>query len=217
MKTLVILSGGMDSTTLVYDLVNQGDEVVCLSFNYGQRHSKELECAKKTCEKLKIEHHIVDISNIHKIVMSQNSLTGNKEVPEGHYADETMKQTIVPYRNAIMLMITAGTASTLNFDRVAYAAHSGDHAIYPDCRPEFVLATKLVMMLGDYKQVELYTPYIKIPKANIVNKGLQLNVPYEDTWSCYKGGEKHCGKCGTCVERLEAFKLNRMKDPVEYD
>ena len=216
MKSIAILSGGMDSTTLVYELVNQGDKVFCLSFNYGQRHKKELEYAKKTTRKLSLEHKIVDISNIHKVVQSQNSLTGVKEVPEGHYEDVTMKQTVVPFRNAIMLTISAGMASTLNFDRVVYGAHAGDHAIYPDCRIDFINAIRDMFKVADYNIIDLYTPYVKISKADIVKRGIELKVPYEDTWSCYKGEELACGKCGTCVERLEAFKLNNVKDVVKY-
>jgi len=217
MKTLAILSGGMDSTTMVYDLLDKGDVVRCLSFNYGQRHKRELDLASKTCEKLKLEHNIVDISNIHKFVMSANALTGNAEVPEGHYEEEIMKKTVVPYRNGIMLMIAAGTASTLNFDRVAYGAHSGDHAIYPDCRPEFISAMCKVMEIGDYKSIKLFTPYKNVDKGDIVNIGKKLSVDYSLTHTCYKGGEKACGKCGSCVERLEAFAKAEIKDPILYE
>jgi len=216
-RTVAILSGGIDSTTLVYDLMKQGDEIFCLSFDYGQKHKKELEYAKRICKKLKLKHKIVDISNIHKIVVSQNSLTGIEEVPEGHYADEIMKKTVVPYRNSIMLIIAAGLASTLDYNRIAYAAHAGNHAIYPDCRPEFVEAMKILLEIGDYKKIKLYAPYINISKTDIVKKGLSLNIPYKDTWSCYKGKELPCGKCGTCIERLEAFRDVGIVDPLKYE
>lgn len=217
MKTLLILSGGMDSTTLLYDLLKQGDEVTCLSFNYGQRHKKELKKAKLTTKKLGVKHHIVNISKIYKVVMSQNSLTGNIEVPEGHYAEETMKQTVVPYRNGILLMIAAGVAATLKYDRVAYGAHAGDHAIYPDCTPEFVEGMKHVLKIGDYQHLDLYSPYQTMDKGDIAIKGKELNVDYKKTWTCYKGKKLACGKCGACRERLEAFEKAGIKDVIKYE
>lgn len=212
MKTVVILSGGMDSTTLVYDLIKQEDNVRCLSFDYGQRHKKELEYASKTCKKLNIQHKIVDLTNITSLI-SNSALIGDMKVPDGHYEDETMKQTVVPNRNMIMLSIAIGFAENIGFDRVAIANHSGDHAIYPDCRTEFIEATSLAGKLGTYNKIEVYSPYSEMTKADIVEIGLKLGIDYEgDTWSCYKGQDRHCGKCGTCVERAEA--INEAKERI---
>lgn len=216
-KIVCILSGGMDSTTMVYKLINDGYDVHCLSFNYGQKHSKELEYARKTIEKLGLNHKIVDISSIHEAVMSQNSLTGDMKVPEGHYAEESMKATVVPFRNAIFLMIASGYASTMKINKLAYGAHKGDHAIYPDCRSEFVEAISKVMVVGDYEKIELMTPFLNMTKSNIMTEGIKLKVPYEDTWSCYVGKERPCFKCGTCVERNESFFDNNIKDPLATD
>ena len=217
MKTLVIVSGGADSTTLLYDVIAQGDEVTAISFNYGQKHKKELNCAAKICHKLNIEHKILDISGVFNAVMSSNSLTGDKEVPEGHYAEDTMKSTVVPFRNAIFMINAAAVASTIKYDRVAYGAHGGDHAIYPDCRPEFVDSMRSMMQVADYAKIGVYAPFLDIDKGEVIKKGIALGVPYEDTWSCYKGLEKSCGKCGTCVERLEAFNDVGVADPIEYN
>ena len=216
-KSVVILSGGIDSTVLVYDLVLKGDKVLCISFNYGQRHKKELRYATRTCKKLKLQHKIIDISKISKAIKLNNALTGHILVPEGHYEDKIMRQTVVPFRNGIMLMIAAQIASTLNYDRIAYGAHAGDHTIYPDCRPEFIYAMRRVLKIGDYKEIGLYVPYMSYTKTDIVRRGEGLKVDFRDCWSCYKGQKKACGKCGTCIERIEAFKKAGVVDPIKYE
>jgi len=214
-KAVIILSGGMDSTTLLYDIVNQGYKVFPLSFNYGQKHKRELECAKETCKRLNLEHKILDLSILGDIAPS--ALTRSKwEVPEGHYADENMKQTVVPNRNMVMLSLATTYAIGIGARDVFYGAHSGDHTIYPDCRPEFVNAMKKVISLSDWNKVNLHAPYLKLDKGDIVKRGIKLGVDYSLTWTCYKGEELACGKCGSCVERIEAFKKAGIKDPIKY-
>lgn len=212
-KVILILSGGMDSTTLAYDLVNQGYDVEALSFNYGQRHSKELESAMTTCLKLKIPHKVVDITSINQLLQG-SALTSDIDVPEGHYADENMKATVVPNRNMIMISLAVGYAVSQEAKYVATAVHVGDHAIYPDCRKEFIEKLNEVTKIANYRPVELLTPYIDIDKGDIAIKGKELEVEYENSWTCYKGEEKPCGKCGACVERAEAFEKAEIKDPL---
>jgi len=206
MKTVLILSGGMDSTTLLYDLKARGHEVKALSFDYGQKHKKELDYAARSCSRLGIEHRIVDLTVITPLI-SNSSLTGDEEIPEGHYEDETMKSTVVPNRNAIMLSIAVGWAENEEYDCVSIANHGGDHAIYPDCRSEFIAAINLAAQLGTYNKIQIHAPYSNISKTDIAEKGLLLDIPFDDvTWSCYVGKEEPCGKCGTCVERIEALR-----------
>lgn len=216
-KAVIILSGGMDSTTLAYDIVKEGnyDEVHAISFDYGQVHSKELACAKSTAAKLGLRsHHIVNLSDLGSLLNS--ALTGNHPVPEGAYDDENQKQTVVPNRNMIMLSIAAGYAMSIGAIDVYYGAHAGDHAIYPDCRPAFMVALNDVLKVSHYTQVMVFAPYIHYSKGNIVARGSMLGVPYEDTWTCYKGGDVSCGVCGSCDERLKAFEYAGVKDPLEY-
>jgi len=215
-KIVLVFSGGLDSTTLLYWLKDKGYEIKTLSFDYGQKHSKELEMAKKTCKKLRVENKIIDLHNLKDILKSALTSEG-QEIPEGDYQDEVMKQTVVPNRNMIMLSIAMGYAISLGFNRVAYAAHSGDHTIYPDCRPIFVEKIRELAEVIDYEPVEVLTPFLEITKADIVKIGTELGVDYGLTWSCYVGDEKACGKCGTCIERLEAFKENGLIDPIEYN
>lgn len=216
MKAVVVLSGGMDSTTLLYDVKSQGYETFAISFLYGQKHSKELESAKKTCELLEIPHKIVDISFFADLAPS--ALTKDSwSVPEGYYTDENMKQTVVPNRNMVFLSLATSYAISLKAQKLFYGAHAGDHPIYPDCRKEFVEAVKKAIFLCDYHTVELEAPYIDLKKEDILRIGLKLGVDYSLTWSCYKGGDKACGKCGTCTERIEAFKKVGVKDPLEYE
>jgi len=201
MRAVVVLSGGMDSTTLLYDVKNQGYETYTISFLYGQKHSKELEFAKKTCELLKVPHKIVDISFFADLAPS--ALTKSSwSVPEGYYTDESMKQTVVPNRNMVFLSLATSYAISLKAQKLFYGAHAGDHPIYPDCRKEIV---------------ELEAPYVDLKKEDILKIGLKLGVDYSLTWSCYKGGEKACGRCGTCTERIEAFRKIGVKDPIEYE
>ncbi len=215
-KIVVIFSGGMDSFTVLNKTIQKGYEVFALSFNYGQRHVKELECAKEICAKLNVAHKIVDISAINQII-GGSALTDNIEVPEGHYESENMKQTIVPNRNMILLSMAVGYAVSIEAEKVYYGAHSGDHAIYPDCRPEFVEKMNAVCQIANYEAVEIVTPYLYESKIAILTDGLAMGLDYSDTWTCYNGREKACGKCGACQERLEAFELNGAVDPLVYE
>lgn len=212
----MVLSGGMDSTTLLYDVKSQGYEVFAISFLYGQKHSKELEFAKKTCSLLSIPYKIVDISFFAELAPSALT-TPDWNVPEGYYTDSTMKQTVVPNRNMVLLSISAAYAISLGAKKLFYGAHAGDHPIYPDCRKEFVEAMKNALYLADYIGLELEAPYVDMKKEDILRRGLELGVNYSLTWSCYKGGQKACGRCGTCTERIEAFKKVGVKDPIEYE
>ena len=215
-KIVVIFSGGMDSFTVLNKTIQKGYEVFALSFNYGQRHVKELECAKEICAKLNVAHKIVDISAINQII-GGSALTDNIEVPEGHYESESMKQTIVPNRNMILLSMAVGYAVSIEAEKAYYGAHSGDHAIYPDCRPEFVEKMNAVCQIANYEAVEIVTPYLYKSKIAILTDGLAMGLDYSDTWTCYNGREKACGKCGACQERLEAFELNGTVDPLVYE
>lgn len=215
MKTILIYSGGLDSTTLLYKLVREGHEIKCLSINYGQKHKKEINSAKYFCENLKVQHEIIDLSDVAKLI-SSSSLTSDLEVPEGHYAEDSMKVTVVPNRNMIMLSLAIGWAINEKFDYVAYAAHNGDHTIYPDCREEFADYISRAAELADWHPVKVIRPFIKISKTDIAKIAGELNIEINKTWSCYKGEEFHCGKCGTCVERIEALELAGINDNTIY-
>ncbi|MDR1281211.1 MAG: 7-cyano-7-deazaguanine synthase QueC [Opitutaceae bacterium] len=217
MKSVVIHSGGLDSTVLLYELANESREVKALSFNYGQRHVRELDAARSLCALLGVEHRIADLRAIAPLLSGSSLTSDDIPVPDGHYSEEVMKTTVVPNRNMIMLSIAAGWAISRKFDRVAYAAHGGDHAIYPDCRPGFADAVDNAIRLADWHRVSLYRPFVSLTKADIVRRGAALGVPFEKTWSCYKGGPLHCGVCGTCIERREAFSLAGIPDPTAYD
>ncbi len=203
MKAIVILSGGMDSTTVLYDAIKRGFEVEALSFDYGQKHKKELEFAKYHCEKLKIPHKIIklDFSCFDSALLNDDI-----EIPEGHYEDESMKSTVVPFRNGIMLSYAVGYAENVGAKVVLIGSHKGDHAIYPDCRENFTFLMSMAAEVGTYTEVEIVSPFNDITKKEIVKIGRELGIDYTKTWSCYKGGEKECGKCGTCIERIEALK-----------
>lgn len=215
-KVLLILSGGMDSTTMLYWFLYQGYEVHTLSFNYGQKHVRELDAASKTCAKLNIPHKVIPFTDDLKSLICNSALTDTaQDIPEGHYAAPNMKETVVPNRNMIMLALAAGYAISNGIGKLAYAAHSGDHAIYPDCRPEFGDAMKTVLRLCHFDDgIELMTPFMAMNKNDICAIGTELKVPYEDTWTCYKGGVVPCGCCGACVERAEAFAFVNRKDPL---
>ena len=215
-KVVVIYSGGMDSFTVLNKALQQGHEVYALSFDYGQRHVKELKVAAQVCEKLGVSHKIVDISAINQLI-GGSSLTDDIEVPEGHYEEESMKSTIVPNRNMILLSLAVGYAVSLKASKVYYGAHSGDHAIYPDCRPEFVQKMDDVCRIANYDAVEFFSPYLNNTKIDILTDGLKMGLDYSQTWTCYNGRDKACGKCGACQERLEAFALNNVTDPIEYE
>ena len=217
MKSIVVHSGGLDSTVLLYQLVAQGDEVKALSIDYGQRHAKEISCARILAGELGIAHRVADLSSLGELLEGSALTSTEIEVPEGHYEEDNMKATVVPNRNMILLAVSAGWAISSLFDRVAYAAHSGDHAIYPDCRNEFADALDSAIQLADWRKVSLYRPFVDLTKVDIVRLGDKLKVPFDRTWSCYKGAALHCGRCGTCVERREAFHLAEVADPTAYD
>jgi 7-cyano-7-deazaguanine synthase len=215
-----ILSGGLDSTTMVYQLREQALEFTSfVSFNYGQRHKKELDFAKATAGKLGVKHHLIDLWSsglTGALAPSGSALISDAPVPEGHYAEENMKATVVPNRNMTMISIAGGIAVAEGAQFVAVGVHSGDHAVYPDCRPEFIRAASIALYKGNQGFGKLawdpvLAPYIYQTKTDIAECALRLGVPLEETWSCYKGGEIHCGKCGTCVERLEAIDEARLR------
>lgn len=213
--SIIILSGGMDSTTMLYEYK---DEIaLALSFNYGSNHNeKELYFARLHCDRLDIPHIIIPLEFIHDYFHS-SLLEGADAIPEGNYDDENMRSTVVPFRNGIMLAIAAGMAESRGLKRLMMANHSGDHAIYPDCRQTFVDAMNQAIKAGTYEGIELFTPYTGITKADIARRGKALEIDYAETWSCYKGGERHCGKCGTCTERKEALKEAGIEDTTEYE
>lgn len=217
-KVVIILSGGMDSTTLLYDLANKfgRESVYAVSFNYNQRHRVELREAKRSCKVLGINQKILNLKVLGSIAPS--SLTrADINVPEGHYESESMKQTVVPNRNMVMLSLATAYAIGIGAKKLYYGAHAGDHAIYPDCRKEFIDKMRDVILICDWTPVELIAPYWNIDKGDIAIKGRQLGVNYKNTWTCYKGQKKACGKCGACQERLEAFKKSGYKDPIKYE
>jgi len=215
-KVVVIYSGGMDSFTVLNKALKDGKEVFALSFDYGQRHVKELECASGVCKKLNVHHKVIDISAINQL-LAGSSLTDDIDIPEGHYEAESMKSTIVPNRNMILLSLAVAYAVSVGAAQVYYGAHSGDHAIYPDCRPEFVQKMNDVYMIANYESVEIFSPYLNVDKTAILTDGLNMGLDYSNTWTCYNGREKACGKCGACQERLEAFHENEAIDPIEYE
>ncbi|MTH98109.1 7-cyano-7-deazaguanine synthase QueC [Roseibium sp. RKSG952] len=217
MKTLVICSGGMDSVTLAHKVAREHELIGLVSFDYGQRHKKELDFARACADDLKTEYVLIDIAHI-GAQLTGSALTDDVEVPDGHYAEESMRITVVPNRNAIMLTIAYGIASARGAEAVATAVHGGDHFIYPDCRPAFTESFETMQRhaLDGLGEVKLYTPYVHKPKDAIAAEGLKLGVDYRKTWSCYKGGAIHCGRCGTCVERREAFHLAGGIDPTDY-
>ncbi|WP_342804856.1 7-cyano-7-deazaguanine synthase QueC [Alteromonas sp. M12] len=215
-KVVVIFSGGMDSFTVLNKVLREGYEVYALSFDYGQRHNKELTYAANVCNELNIAHKIIDISAINELI-GGSSLTSDIDVPEGHYEQESMKTTVVPNRNMILLSMAVGYAVSLHANKVFYGAHSGDHAIYPDCRPEFVHKMNDVCAIANYEKVEIACPYLDVSKTAILTDGLKMGLNYNKTWTCYNGREKACGKCGACQERLEAFADNNATDPLAYE
>lgn len=213
--SVIILSGGMDSVTLLYD--RREDIALAVTFNYGSNHAKkEIECAKYHCEKLGIEHIIIPLDFMSKYFNS-SLLNGSEAIPEGHYQEENMKSTVVPFRNGIMLAIACGLAESRGLKFVFIANHAGDHAIYPDCRPTFIESMSEAMAYGTYEHVKVGAPYTGLTKGQICAIGGNLSIDYTKTYSCYKGGDVHCGKCGTCVERKEAFEQAHMTDPTKYE
>ncbi len=216
-KAVVVFSGGMDSfTTLHAAMKEHGNRVAAFSLCYGQRHKKELDYARRVTSKLGLQHLILDLPVLQE-VLGASALTAGGPVPEGHYADESMKQTVVPNRNMILLSLAIGHAVNIGASEVWTGMHSGDHAIYPDCRPEFVAAMNGAAQIANYQPVELKVPFLSVDKGGILAWGLDRGLNYADTWTCYVGSEKACGKCGACVERLSAFAANNAEDPCEYE
>lgn len=219
-KAVVIVSGGLDSVTLAHVLKAQGYDLLVLSIDYGQRHKKELEYAQRCAQRLGGVWRCVDLSSLQGLLHGSALTTQEIEVPDGHYEDETMRITVVPNRNAIFLTVAYGWAVAELATVVAVGVHAGDHAIYPDCRPEFIesfaaMQQEAVRGFG-HEKLHLEAPFVYLSKQQIVRMGASLGVPFEETWSCYKGGELHCGTCSTCVERQEAFALAGVSDPTLY-
>lgn len=215
-KVVVLLSGGMDSVTALYDAHASHEVVAALSFDYGSKHNRrELPFARAHAERLRVPHWTLPLGFIQETFKS-DLLQGGGEIPKGHYEEETMKQTVVPFRNGIMLAIAAGFAESRDAEALVIAAHAGDHAIYPDCREEFMRAMAEAIQFGTYAGVAVLRPFISMDKARIARRGAELGVDFAQTWSCYVGGEIHCGECGTCVERREAFQLAGLTDPTVY-
>jgi 7-cyano-7-deazaguanine synthase len=218
---VVIASGGLDSTTLIYHLRAQGSHVRMLSFDYGQLHRRELDCARQFADELRLCHQVVDLRPVGALLRGSALTDPDVAVPDGHYTDESMRVTVVPNRNALMLDVAVAVAVTAGCDAVAFGAHGGDHVIYPDCRPEFVEAFAASARLANEGFLaagfRVLAPFLRMSKAGIVQLGVGYGVPFERTWSCYKGGARHCGRCGTCAERREAFQLAQVADPTSYE
>lgn len=213
--SVIVVSGGMDSITLLYD--KKEEIALAVTFDYGSKHNaREIAWAKVHCGRLGIRHIVIKLDFMQKYFTS-SLLEGGDEIPEGHYADENMKSTVVPFRNGIMLSVAAGIAESNGLKKILIANHGGDHTIYPDCRPEFIGAMDRAIANGTYEDVRIDAPYTNITKADIAKIGKRLGINYSETWSCYKGGERHCGKCGTCIERKEAMALAGIDDRTEYE
>ena len=212
---VIIISGGMDSTTMLYEYK---DEIaLAITFDYGStQNGRERICAITHCQRLGIKHIIIPLDFMHRYFKSALLMT-SEDIPDGNYDDENMKSTVVPFRNGIMLAIACGVAESNGLKRVMIANHAGDHSIYPDCRPGFVNAMSSAMSAGTYDNIEVYAPYTYLDKAEIARHGKALGLDYSETYSCYKGREKHCGKCGTCRERIKALQDAGIVDTTEYE
>lgn len=212
---ILILSGGMDSTTLLHEYKDR--IAMAVTFDYGSNHNaREIKCARINCEMLDIPHIVIPLQFMGQYFKS-SLLAGADAIPEGHYADDNMRSTVVPFRNGIMLAVACGLAESNGLRFVMIANHGGDHAIYPDCRAPFIDAMSQAMRHGTYDGITIFAPYTNISKADIARRGKELGVDYALTYSCYKGSEKHCGKCGTCVERKEALADAGIEDPTAYE
>ena len=215
-KVVVLVSGGMDSVSALYEAQQVHQVVGALSFDYGSKHNhKEIPFAAYHCQRLAIPHRAIPLNFVGQLFKSDLLKSGGA-IPDGHYEEQTMKQTVVPFRNGIMLSIAGGYAESIEAQGLVIAAHAGDHAIYPDCREDFMKAMGDAIRLGTYAQIEILRPFIRSTKADIARRGHELGVDFAKTWSCYKGGATHCGTCGTCVERREAFMLAGLVDPTVY-
>ena len=211
-SVLVVYSGGLDSYTLLNKAMKKFDRVEAITFNYGQKHNKEIEYAKSNCSELNIKHEVVnlDLENI----LAGSALVGDIDIPEGNYDKEKMKQTIVPNRNMIMISVAASLVIKNDIEYLWYAAHSGDHEIYPDCRPEFIDKMAAVLEICDYHKIKFEAPFQNLSKNEIVTTGLNMGLDYSKTWTCYEGKEKPCGKCSACLERALSFEANNTEDPL---
>ncbi len=214
-NALIVVSGGMDSTTMLYEYA---DEIaLAVTFDYGANHGpKEIPLAQMHCKRLGIEHIVIKMDFMQRYFQS-SLLSGAEAIPEGNYDDENMRSTVVPFRNGIMLAIACGLAESRGLKRLMIANHAGDHAIYPDCRPAFVEAMSQATQAGTYDGICIDAPYTNLTKGEIAVHGKRLGIDYSETWSCYKGGDKHCGKCGTCMERKEALAAAGIPDPTVYE
>ena len=216
-KTVLIYSGGLDSTCLLSQLLKEGDEVHLMNFNYGSKHNLvEREAARSVAKHYGLKIHEIELPFINQLFTS-DLLNSGGEIPEGHYAAPNMEQTVVPGRNTIMLSIAIGYADSIKADRVATGIHAGDHAIYPDCRPEWAHAISLVAYHGTINRIQLYAPFTNVDKGDVCKAGHDNGAPLHLSWTCYKGNKgAHCGRCGACVERKEAFEKHGIEDPTVY-
>ncbi|WP_252109203.1 MULTISPECIES: 7-cyano-7-deazaguanine synthase QueC [unclassified Halomonas] len=214
--TVVIYSGGMDSFTVLHRALKEELSVHALSFDYGQRHRRELDTARKVCETLAIPHQVVDIRAIHGLIDNSALTDAAATMPDADYAEENLQATVVPNRNMILLSLAIAKAVNIGAGRVDYGAHGGDHVLYPDCRPAFVDAMRHAAAIANFEPVEVHAPYLGATKAEILREGLAMGLDYRDTWTCYEGRELACGRCGSCRERLAAFAENGVTDPIEY-
>ncbi len=218
MQVVQAISGGMDSTVLAYMLANMDELAALISVDYGQRHRRELGYAQGTAQRLRVPFYLVDLRTLNPLIQGSALTDQSVQVPEGHYSENSMRATVVPNRNMILLSILAAHAVAIDADAIAYAAHKGDAAQYPDCRSEFIDAMEEAICIGNLwsQPIAVLSPFIRTSKAEIAMLGATLHVPWHSTYSCYQGGEVHCGRCGTCVERLEAFYLAGITEPTQY-
>jgi 7-cyano-7-deazaguanine synthase len=219
--TVVTVSGGLDSVTLAHLLAAEGRDLTLLSFDYGQRHLRELDFAAAAARRLGTPHHVADLRSVGGLLSGSALIDDSVEVPDGHYTDESMRATVVPNRNAIFLSVATGLAVAAGAETIATAVHAGDHPIYPDCRPAFIESFEHLSRVANegfgHPEFRVEAPFLHLSKADVVARGAEAGVPFGETWSCYRGGEHHCGRCGTCVERREAFELADVPDPTTYE
>ncbi len=217
---VAVVSGGLDSAVLAHHLRAEGHTPRLLSFDYGQRHAKELDCARTLAADLRSPHDVVDLRDVGRLLAGNALTDATVDVPDGHYTDDSMRATVVANRNAIFVDVAVGVAVAEGADAVAIGVHAGDHAIYPDCRPAFVEAAERLARVANEgfaaDGFRVLAPFVEWSKADIVRRGAELGVPFADTWSCYRGRDVHCGTCGTCVERREGFALAGVPDPTRY-
>ena len=216
-RTVVIMSGGIDSTTLLYELIAAGHIVKALSVNYGQRHCRELEAAAHLCTTLAIEHQQIELSATRELFGGNSLMDFAAPIPAGEYSATTMPQTTVPNRNMLLLSLAIGWAISIDYEGVAFGAHAGTTVTYPDCRPEFAAAMHQAALLCDWQPIAVLAPFVTWTKGEVVRRGASLGVPFEWTWSCYQGRERHCGICGTCIDRRRAFIAAGVPDPTDYE